>query len=132
LWRSAVLYFKSFKYRNHSIISFNVLSAHEWHQMKCFENILKSKEWIRLDLRVFHGPTGLGSTAQVRLVTTVSHLCSPNVPLSKQWNGICSIKGCYYRAFHEFGKAKLAYGGLILGLSQFKLLPLLPQKRPPM
>ena len=28
-----------------------------------------------------------------------------------------------YRSFHGFGQAKFAYGGLILGLSQFALLP---------
>jgi len=28
-----------------------------------------------------------------------------------------------FGAFHEFGQAKFAYGGLILGLSQFTLLP---------
>ncbi len=32
------------------------------------------------------------------------------------------------RAFYGFGKAKLAYGGLILGSSQFTLLPKLPLK----
>jgi len=30
------------------------------------------------------------------------------------------------RAFHGFGQAKFAYGGLTLGLSQFTLLPKLP------
>jgi len=33
-----------------------------------------------------------------------------------------------YRAFHGFGQAKFAYGGSILGLSQFTLLPQLPLK----
>jgi hypothetical protein len=33
-----------------------------------------------------------------------------------------------YRAFHGFGQAKYAYGGSILGLSQFTLLPQLPPK----
>jgi hypothetical protein len=33
-----------------------------------------------------------------------------------------------YRAFHGFGKAKLPYGGLVLGSSQFSPLPQLPQK----
>jgi len=33
-----------------------------------------------------------------------------------------------FRAYHGFGKAKFTYGGLILGSSQFSLLPqLLPQ-----
>ncbi len=32
----------------------------------------------------------------------------------------------YYRAFHGFGQAKFSYGGLVLGLSQFTLLPQLP------
>jgi hypothetical protein len=30
--------------------------------------------------------------------------------------------------FHQFRQAKFAYGGLILSLSQFLLLPQLPQK----
>ena len=33
-----------------------------------------------------------------------------------------------YRAFHRFGQAKIAYGGLVLGLSQFSILPQLPPK----
>jgi len=33
-----------------------------------------------------------------------------------------------YIAFHRFGQAKFAYGSLILGSSQFLLLPQLPQK----
>jgi len=33
-----------------------------------------------------------------------------------------------YRAFHGFGQAKFADGGLILGLSQFAQLPQLPLK----
>jgi len=33
-----------------------------------------------------------------------------------------------YRAFQGFGQAKFAYGGSILGVSQFKLLPQLPLK----
>jgi hypothetical protein len=32
------------------------------------------------------------------------------------------------RAFHRFGQAKLAYGGLILGSNQFSLLSQLPLK----
>jgi hypothetical protein len=36
--------------------------------------------------------------------------------------------GDFYRAFHGFGKAKFAYGGSILGSSQFTLLPQLPLK----
>jgi hypothetical protein len=34
----------------------------------------------------------------------------------------------FYRAFHVFGQAKFAYGGLVLGSSQFTLLPQLPLK----
>ena len=34
----------------------------------------------------------------------------------------------YYRAFNRFVQAKFAYGGLVLGSSQFTLLPQLPQK----
>jgi len=30
--------------------------------------------------------------------------------------------------FHGFGQTKFTYGGLVLGLSQFALLPQLPQK----
>jgi len=33
-----------------------------------------------------------------------------------------------YRAFRRFGQAKFAYGGLLLGSSQFSILPQLPQK----
>jgi len=33
-----------------------------------------------------------------------------------------------YREFHRFGQVKFAYGGLILGLSQFTLLLQLPLK----
>ena len=29
----------------------------------------------------------------------------------------------FYRAYHRFGQAKFAYGGLILSWSQFTLLP---------
>ena len=36
-------------------------------------------------------------------------------------------KNCY-RAFHRFGQAKFAYGGPVLGSSQFLQLPQLPQK----
>jgi len=35
---------------------------------------------------------------------------------------------CTYRVFHGFGQAKIAYGGSILGSSQFALLPQLPPK----
>ena len=34
----------------------------------------------------------------------------------------------YYRAFHRFGPAKIANGGLVLGSSRFLLLPQPPQK----
>ena len=34
----------------------------------------------------------------------------------------------YYSAYHGFGQAKIPNGGLILGSSQFSLLPQLPQK----
>ncbi len=34
----------------------------------------------------------------------------------------------YYRAVQRFGQAKLSYGGLVLILSQYLLLPQLPQK----
>jgi len=33
-----------------------------------------------------------------------------------------------YRAIHRFGQAKFAFGGLILGLSQFTQLPQMPLK----
>jgi len=33
-----------------------------------------------------------------------------------------------YRAFRKFGQAKFPDGGLILGLSQFSILPQLPLK----
>jgi len=33
-----------------------------------------------------------------------------------------------YRAFHGFGQAKFAYAGLVLGSSQFNLLPQMPLK----
>jgi hypothetical protein len=33
-----------------------------------------------------------------------------------------------YRAFHGFRQAKFAFGGLILGSSQFTILPQLPLK----
>jgi hypothetical protein len=33
-----------------------------------------------------------------------------------------------YRGFHGFGQAIFAYGGTVLGLSQFTLLPQLPLK----
>jgi len=32
------------------------------------------------------------------------------------------VSVCLYRAFHEFGQAKIPYGGLVLGSSQFSLL----------
>jgi len=34
----------------------------------------------------------------------------------------------FHRAFHRFGQAKYPDGGLVLGLSQFSVLPQLPQK----
>ncbi len=34
-----------------------------------------------------------------------------------------SLETRFYRAFHAFGQSKLGYGGLILGLSKFSLLP---------
>jgi hypothetical protein len=34
----------------------------------------------------------------------------------------------YYRAFNRFGQAKFPDGGLVLGLSQFSILPQLPLK----
>jgi len=34
--------------------------------------------------------------------------------------------GKFYRAFHGFGQTEFAYGDLILGLSQFTILPQLP------
>ena len=41
---------------------------------------------------------------------------------------ICVISQIgYYKAFHRFGQAKIAYGGLVLGSSQFSLLSRLPQ-----
>jgi len=42
--------------------------------------------------------------------------------------GFLEFNGRFYRAFHGFGQAKFAYGGSILGLSQFTLLPQLPLK----
>jgi len=39
-----------------------------------------------------------------------------------------SFHGITYRAFHGFGQAKFAYGGSVLGSSQFVLLPQLPLK----
>jgi len=38
------------------------------------------------------------------------------------------MKNVPYRAFHGFGQAKYAYGGLTLESSKFKLLPQLPLK----
>jgi len=37
------------------------------------------------------------------------------------------LKSLDYKAFHRFGQAKFASAGLFLGLSQFSLLPQLPQ-----
>ncbi len=34
----------------------------------------------------------------------------------------------HYRAFHGFGQAKFPYGSLVLGSSQFSILPQLPPK----
>ena len=39
-----------------------------------------------------------------------------------------SLTQFFYKAFHRFGQAKITYGGLVLGLSQFSLLPQLPKK----
>ncbi len=36
--------------------------------------------------------------------------------------------GIFDRVFHGFGQAKFPDGGLVLGSSQFSLLPQLPQK----
>jgi len=38
------------------------------------------------------------------------------------------VKVMFYRAFHRFGQAKFPDGGLVLGSSQFSILPQLPQK----
>jgi len=43
---------------------------------------------------------------------------------SEFWHSFDTIS--IYRVFHGFGQAKFAYGGLILGSSQFTLLPKLP------
>ena len=42
--------------------------------------------------------------------------------------GTVTGKTCTNRAFHRFGQAKFAYGGLVLGSSQFSVLPQLPHK----
>jgi hypothetical protein len=34
----------------------------------------------------------------------------------------------FYKAFHRFGQSKFPDGGLVLGSSQFLILPQLPQK----
>ena len=49
--------------------------------------------------------------------------------LSKNGSGRNKLlpKMLLYRAFHRFGQAKFVYGGPVLGLSQFLLLPQLPQ-----
>jgi len=39
-----------------------------------------------------------------------------------------TLSSMFYRVFHEFGQAKFADGGLILGSSQFTQLPQLPLK----
>ena len=46
---------------------------------------------------------------------------------------VCILQGwswssISYRVFHRFGHAKFSYGGPVLGLSKFLLLPQLPQK----
>ena len=35
---------------------------------------------------------------------------------------------CIYRVFHRFGQTNFAYGGQVLGSSQFLVLPQLPEK----
>ena len=44
-------------------------------------------------------------------------------PIEEIWSALKS-----YRAFDRFVQAKFAYGGPVLGLSQFSILPQLPQK----
>jgi len=48
------------------------------------------------------------------------------------WSGVLNeVLMCinyYYRAFHGFGQAKFSNGGSVLSLSQFSILPQLPQK----
>ncbi len=39
-----------------------------------------------------------------------------------------TITQSQHRAFHRFEQAKFAYGGSVLGLSQFTLLPQMPLK----
>jgi len=41
---------------------------------------------------------------------------------------VCVILCAWYRVFHRFVQAKFAYGGSVLGSSQFTLLPHLPLK----
>jgi len=66
--------------------------------------------------------------------------CSGLLPLDVESN-ICSLKeqvilliffmanfSLFYRAFHGFEQAKFAYGGSILGSSQFPLLSQMPLK----
>jgi len=38
------------------------------------------------------------------------------------------VDSAFYRAFHRFGQAKFLDGGLVLGSSQFSVLPQLPPK----
>ncbi len=59
-------------------------------------------------------------------VSESGHQEAPGNVINKNFNysyNGSSIYDCInYRAFHRFGQAKFAYGGLVLGLSQFSLL----------
>jgi len=48
--------------------------------------------------------------------------------LAKMWVKMVFSANLFHRAFHGFGQAKFPDGGLVLGLSQFSILPQLPQK----
>ena len=68
---------------------------------------------------------------------SIHELCLTNnffaseVLMIREFGGDCctNIQSTYfYRSFHRFGQAKIAYGGPVLGSSQFLLLPQLPKK----
>jgi len=52
-----------------------------------------------------------------------------NVPFTKNWFIKIKNQFAFHRAFHGFGQAEFALGGLVLGSSHFSLIPQLPQKQ---
>jgi len=70
----------------------------------------------------------MSSTKTVFLIGFITAYNILHLNLSAAQDGTVKSVHHSYRAFHRFGQAKIANGGLVLGSSQFSLLPQLPYK----